>query len=187
MWGIGFGLSAKTVLITLPFALFAVFLWTIDAAAVETIREVQESTEKVGKIDVSKTFYAVALRNLAGSVLGGAQTASIWRSFLIPLYMANRPMRVCAFLMGTLGVVAAVSAIPVQLMSFVPLVWSVLLFGIFIPFLFASFSNLLKMKNKRKALPALVFSFVGAIWSPILTWFLSGIFECAFFHKKSSL
>lgn len=184
MWGIGFGLSLKTILITLPFALFAVFLWTIDAAAVETIREAQESTKNVGEIDSSRSFYAAAIRNLAGSILGGAQTASIWRSFLIPLYMVNRPMRVCAVLLGTLGAAAAVTAIPVQLMSYVPLVWSVLLFGIFIPFLFVSITNLVKMKNGKKSLPALLFSVAGAIWSPILTWLLSGIFEHNFLRKK---
>ena len=184
MWGIGFGLSLKTVLITLPFALFAVFLWTIDAAAVETIREAQETTKNVGEIDSSRSFCAAGIRNLAGSILGGAQTASIWRSFLIPLYMVNRPMRICAVLLGTFGTAAAVTAIPVQLMSYVPLVWSVLLFGIFIPFLFVSISNLLKMKNGKKSLPALLFSVAGAMWSPMLTWLLSGIFEHKFFRKK---
>jgi len=184
MWGIGFGLSMKTLLVTLPFALFAVFLWTIDAAAVETIREAQESTKKVGKIDSSLSFYAAAIRNLAGSILGGAQTASIWRSFLIPLYMVNRPMRVCAVLLGTFGVAAAVTAIPVQLMSYVPLVWSVLLFGIFMPFLVVSLSNLLRMKNGKKSLPAILFSLAGAMWSPILTWLLSGFFERLFFSQK---
>lgn len=90
MWGIGFGLNGLTILKTIPFAFFVIILWAIDTLSIQTIREGSYAKEeKKERLDIVQSFSIIAIRNIIGSFLGGAQTGSLWRSFLIPLYMVK--------------------------------------------------------------------------------------------------
>ena len=179
IWGIGIGLNGVTILKTLPFALFVILLWTIDTVSIQTIREASYDIgkEKEQMIDIKQSFLIVSLRNIIGVIFGGAQTGSLWRSFLIPLYMIKRPMRICAILLGVVGVIASLTVVPIQIMSYVPLVWSVLLFGIFMPFTVTSITNIINQKQTSKRFFILLFSVLGVVINPILTWITSIIYE----------
>jgi hypothetical protein len=83
--------------------------------------------------DFRKTAYLVAFRNLAGVLLGGAQTAAVWRSFMIPLGVVRSPFRRSALWLGLLGIAAGLSGVLVDLAVYPPLLWMVLLFGIYLP------------------------------------------------------
>lgn len=178
MWGIGFGFNGATILKTIPFAFFVILLWAIDALSIQTIREGSyEKEEKKEQLDIVQSFTIVSIRNIIGSFLGGAQTGSLWRSFLIPLYMVKRPMRICAVILGTLGIIASLTIIPIQIMSYTPLVWSVLLFGIFMPFAVIALSNIKNANEMRTKIFILIFSILGITISPIITWIVSVIYE----------
>jgi len=178
MWGIGFGLNGVTILKTIPFALFIILLWAIDTLSIQAIREGSYGNEeKEEQLDIVQSFTSVAVRNMIGAFLGGAQTGSLWRSFLIPLYMIKRPMRICAVLLSVLGIIASLTMIPIQIMSYTPLVWSVLLFGIFMPFTVVALTNIKNTKGLRIKLFILLFSALGIAVSPIITWIASVIYE----------
>lgn len=178
MWGIGFGLNVMTILKTIPFAFFVILLWAIDTLSIQTIRESSYEKEEIKEqLDVDQSFLVVAVRNIIGSFLGGAQSGSLWRSFLIPLYIVKRPMRNCAILLGVLGVIASLTIIPIQILSYTPLVWSVLLFGVFMPFVVKSVTNINNEKTVSKKLSILIFASIGILISPILTWISSVLYE----------
>ncbi len=178
MWGIGFGLNGLTILKTIPFAFFVIILWAIDTLSIQTIREGSYAKEeKKERLDIVQSFSIIAIRNIIGSFLGGAQTGSLWRSFLIPLYMVKRPMRKCAVLLGVLGIIASLTMIPIQIMSYTPMVWSVLLFGIFMPFAVIALTNTKNVKGARTKIFILIFSIVGITISPIITWIASVLYE----------
>ncbi len=178
MWGIGFGLNGVTILKTIPFALFIILLWAIDTLSIQAIREGSYGNEeKEEQLDIVQSFTSVAVRNMIGAFFGGAQTGSLWRSFLIPLYMIKRPMRICAVLLSVLGIIASLTMIPIQIMSYTPLVWSVLLFGIFMPFTVVALTNIKNTMGLRIKLFILLFSALGIAVSPIITWIASVIYE----------
>ena len=177
MWGIGFGLNGLTILKTIPFAFFVILLWTIDTLSIQTVRESNTTEEKEEQHDFVKSFYIVAIRNTIGAFIGGAQTGSLWRSFLIPLYMMKRPFKNCAMILGILGIIASLTLLPIQILSYTPLVWSVLLFGIFIPFTITAGKNIINEKRFRTKVVILLFAGIGMILSPILTWIVSVFYE----------
>lgn len=184
MWGIGYGLDLKTIFVTLPFAFFVVFLWTIDTVSIQVLQEnsYQDSDEKQ-EININQSFITASIRNIAGAFLGGAQTSSMWRSFLIPLFMVKRPIRNCAVLMGLLGIVFSVTSLPISVLSYSPLVWSVLLFGIFVPFVVVSVINIAKSDKKSYKFAIVLLAIPGMFINPMITWICSVIYEKAILSK----
>jgi hypothetical protein len=178
VWGIGFGFDLVTILKTIPFALFVVLLWTIDTVSIKTIQDASyEGQEGKEKIHLEYSFLIVSARNLLGALFGGAQTSSLWRSFLIPLFMVKRPMKNCAILLGVIGIGASITAVPIQVLSYTPLVWSVLLFGIFMPFTVTAGTNIIKVKSTQSKVIATLLSLLGVLVNPILTWIVSIAYE----------
>ncbi|NCA80809.1 MAG: DUF3360 family protein [Sphingobacteriia bacterium] len=178
MWGIGFGLNMITVLKTLPFALIVVLLWTVDTVSVQAvIGKGCMGNDDGGEININRSFMAVSVRNMIGGFFGGAQTSSLWRSFLIPLYKMKRPLRSASVMLGVLGIIAGVTAVPVRILSFPPLVWSVLLFGIFIPFIHTGIKNAKDMNNLPEIFIIVLLTVSGIVFSPIITWFGANIYE----------
>lgn len=178
VWGIGFGLNVVTILKTLPFALFVMLLWAMDTVAITTLLDDQnEADEEKEEIDINKSFVLVSIRNMVGGIFGGAQTASLWRSFLIPLVTIKRPMRGATILLSGLCIVAGLLGTPIKVLSFEPLVWTVLLFGIFMPL---TMTGINKLKEAHQSLEKGVLIFLailGILYSPIITWIGSILFE----------
>ena len=187
IWGIGYGLDLKTILVTLPFAFFVVFLWTIDTVSIQVLQENSyEDGDQRQEIDINKSFFIASIRNIIGTFFGGAQTSSLWRSFLIPLFMIKRPMRTCAILMGICGVVFSLTSLPISILSYLPLVWSVLLFGIFVPFVVASVINISKSDKKSTRFAVVLLSLPGIFINPMITWISSLIYEKVIVRKPKS-
>ena len=171
VWGIGFGMNFGTLFKTLPFALFVMLLWSMDTVAITTLLDAQdENREENEQIDINKSFVVVALRNMVGGILGGAQTASLWRSFLIPLVMIKRPMRGATILLSILCIIAGIWGTPIKVLSFAPLVWTVLLFGIFMPLTMAGMNKLKEAQHNLEKGVLLLWVILGILYSPILTW-----------------
>lgn len=173
IWNIGYGLDWRTILITLPFALFVIILWTVDTLSITAIKE-EYNTDL--NINLSLSFYAISCRNLIGGVMGGAQTGSLWRSYLIPLYMTQRKMRSSTIILGISGLIIAILGYPIIALSYAPIIFSVLLFGIFLPLTVTGVRNLIKM-DKKSILVVVIFSLLGIIYNPIITWVSIVIYE----------
>ena len=178
MWGIGFGLDFITLLKTLPFAFFVLLLWAADTVSINAMMEASYSQgETKTELNLDNSIIAASFRNMVGGVFGGAQTGALWRSFLIPLFMVKRPMGPASILLGVLGIIAGFTYVPVKLLSFPPLIWSVLLFGIFLPFTQVGIQGIKDAGNHLRRVSILVFACFGIINSPILTWVGAFIFE----------
>ena len=178
VWGVGLGINVVTILKTLPFALFVMLLWAMDTVAITTLLDDQATEgEEKEEIDINKSFVLVAIRNMIGGILGGAQTASLWRSFLIPLVTIKRPMRGATILLSFLCIVAGILGTPIKILSFTPLVWTVLLFGIFMPLTMAGINKLKEAQHSLEKGVLIFLTFLGIVYSPIITWIGSILFE----------
>ena len=186
MWGIGFGFDLITIIKTLPFAFFVLLLWAIDTVSITTMLDATyQPGEKREEINLNHSFTVTSLRNMIGGILGGAQTSALWRSFLIPLFLVKRPLRPASIIMGILGILAGFTAIPIKILSFPPLVWSVLLFGIFLPYVMVGLKNLATTNRLSQKIAILIFVVSGVLISPIVTWVSAILYEKL--NKKSLL
>ena len=167
-WGIGFGLNAQNFISALPFALLVITIWPIEALAVRTFQEhnYPPSSEK-SLLDMKTSFISAALRNLTGAVLGGSQTSAVWRSFMIPLAVIKRPIAGSAFILGILGILAGLLGYPIDLAIFPPLVWMVLIFGVFAPMLEIGLSSVRGTSSAQTVLLCLILG-LGA--GPVIGW-----------------
>ncbi|MDF2942111.1 MAG: hypothetical protein K0S01_969 [Herbinix sp.] len=178
MWGIGFGFELQTILKTLPFAFFVLLLWAVDTVSITSMLDATyQEQDKREEINLNRSFTITSLRNMIGGLLGGAQTSALWRSFLIPLFIVKRPLRPASIILGFLGIIAGFTAIPIKVLSFPPLIWSVLLFGIFLPFVMVGLKNLGSLEKLTQKIIIIMFSLLGVLISPIVTWLGAVLYE----------
>lgn len=174
-WGIGWGLQAENFIKALPFALLAVVMWPIDALAIKTIQEANYPKEaKNAVFDMNATYTIVSLRNIIGALLGGAQISAIWRSFMIPLGIVKRPIGASALLLGVLGVSFGILGFPIDIAVFPPLLWLVLIFGVYIPLIEVGLNTI---QSTASAQVAAVCIIAGIALNPVLGWIASILVE----------
>lgn len=127
-------MNAENFVKALPFALLAVVTWPIDALAVKAIQETNYPKEAEKAVFyMNSTYIIVSLKNIIGALLGGGQISAIWRSFMIPLGIVKRPIGASALILGILGASFGILGFPVDIAVFPPLLWLVLIFGVYIP------------------------------------------------------
>ncbi len=175
LWGIGWGMEWQGFVRAAPYVCLVLVLWPIDALAVQAILQRDGGDAGAGPtIDFRKTAYLVAVRNLAGVLLGGAQTAAVWRSFMIPLGVVRGPLRRSALWLGLFGILAGLSGVLIDLAVFPPLLWMVLLFGIYLPLLEAGLATL---RTGSGRVTAGVCTVAGLAVHPVVGWFISLLLE----------
>jgi hypothetical protein len=180
MWGIGFGIDPFTILKTIPFAFFVLLLWAIDTVSITTMLDANyKPGEHKENLQLESSILVASTRNIVGVIFGGSQTSALWRSFLIPLFMVKRPLRPASILLGILGIIAGFTAIPIKLLSFAPLIWSVLLFGIFLPFTVVGFRNMISSKKRIDKTIIIASAVLGIYSSLIFTWVITTLYEVA--------
>ncbi|MCX7923738.1 MAG: DUF3360 domain-containing protein [Clostridia bacterium] len=183
VWGIGWGISVENFIRALPFALLAIVMWPTDALAIRTIQEANygEGSEKA-VFDMNSTFIAVSLRNLIGAFLGGAQTSAVWRSFMIPLATVRRPIGGSALLLGVVGILFGILGAPLDIAVFPPLIWLVLIFGVYIPLMEVGLNA---VKNAEDSIVAAICIVVGIALNPVLGWAAAATVENFGIIKRS--
>ncbi len=170
-WAIGWGLNIESFLNAMPFAILAVLIWPVDALAITSLQEANYPKEAGNAFVKMNPTYAIAsLRNIAGALLGGSQTAAIWRSFMIPLAVVKRPIGASALILGVLAIACGLMGFPIDIATFAPLLWMVLIFGIFIPLIEVGFGY---VRSASLAQIALICIVGGIAVSPIVGWMLS--------------
>lgn len=174
-WGIGWGMNAGNFIKALPFALLAVVMWPIDALAIKTIQETNYPKEaKKAVFDMNSTYFIVSIRNIIGTFLGGGQISAIWRSFMIPLGIVKRPIGASALVLGILGVSFGILGFPIDIAVFPPLLWLVLIFGVYIPLMEVGLTTI---KTAASAQVAAVCIIAGIAVNPVLGWIASVFIE----------
>ncbi|NLW11089.1 MAG: DUF3360 family protein [Clostridiaceae bacterium] len=178
LWGIGWGMEPSAWLAALPYALLIVIMWPLDAVAITAMHERSygEHSERL-IFKMNPTFLLVGLRNIAGAVLGGSQTAAVWRSFLIPLGVVRRPLPGAALLLAIFGIVFSLLGFPLDLALFAPLLNLVLIFGVFLPMLL---TGIVIPKSRLNWAVAAVCVVVGYLWTPLAGWLLAVATELVF-------
>jgi hypothetical protein len=174
-WGLGFGINISNIIKALPFALLAVVMWPTDALAIKCLQESNyPSGAKKALFEMNSTIAVVSIRNIIGSFLGGAQTAAIWRSFMIPLSIVKRPIGGSAFLLGILGIAFGLLGFPLDIALFPPLIWMVLIFGVYMPLVEIGLST---VKTPAQAQIAGLSLLVGLAVNPVLGWVVAILIE----------
>lgn len=174
-WGIGFDFTSKAFIKALPFALLAIVMWPTDALAIKTLQQSNypQRAEK-SLFDMSSTFLIVSIRNIIGAILGGAQTAAIWRSFMIPLSIIKRPIGGSALLLGITGVLFGFLGFPLDIAVFPPLIWLVLIFGVYMPLIEIGL-NILKSPVHGQIAGLCIL--VGLALNPVAGWITAVLIE----------
>ncbi|MDK2901904.1 MAG: hypothetical protein PWR14_808 [Thermosediminibacterales bacterium] len=174
-WGIGWGVNLENFIKALPFAMLAVVMWPLDALAVKTIQEINYPEEaKKAVFDMNSTYTLVSIRNIIGAILGGGQIAAVWRSFMIPLGVVKRPIGGSSLILGIMGVAFGILGVPIDIAVFPPLLWLVLIFGVFIPLLEIGLNT---VKSVATAQIASVCLITGIALNPVLGWVASIFIE----------
>lgn len=174
-WGLGWGLNAENFIKALPFALLAVVMWPTDALAVKAVQEDNYPKGAHNAVfSMNPTYTVVALRNILGAVLGGTQIAAIWRSFMIPLGIVKRPIGSSALLLGILGIGFGILGFPIDIAVFPPLLWLVLIFGVYVPLIEVGLNT---VKSAASAQIAAVSIIAGVAVNPLLGWIASILVE----------
>lgn len=167
-WGVGYGLSIRNFVSAVPFVILVLTMWPVDAFAIQTLQERNyPSTAKRAIMNVNDTFILITVRNLVGAALGGVQTAAVWRSFMIPLAVSKRPIGGSALLLGLIGILFAVLGFPVDIAIFPPLVYMVLIFGVFVPMFESGWETI---ENVRMFFTATVCIVIGVVFSATIGW-----------------
>jgi hypothetical protein len=125
--------------------------------------------EQKATFDLNQTFFVVSLRNLVGALLGGAQTAAVWRSFLIPLGVVRRPIPGSALLLGLFTLAFAFAGYPIDIAMFPPMLHMVLVFGVYVPMLLA---GLRTAKTGKAWIVLFLVLGVGYLVHPLAGWVL---------------
>lgn len=174
-WGIGFDLTLKGFIKAFPFALLAVVMWPTDALAIKTLQQSNYPLKAEKAVfDMSSTFLFVSIRNMLGAILGGSQTAAIWRSFMIPLSIVKRPIGGSALLLGLTGIMFGLLGFPLDIAVFPPLIWLVLIFGVYMPLIEI---GLHLLKSPAQAQIAGLCILIGLALNPVLGWFTAVLIE----------
>lgn len=175
MWGLGFGFTAINFIKAFPFALLAVVMWPTDGIAIKTIQESNYGPKaEKSMFHMNSTFALASIRNIIGSFLGGAQTAAVWRSFMIPLSIVKRPIGGSAFLLGIFGIVFGLLGFPIDIAIFPPLIWLVLLFGVYIPLVEIGLNTLKTPVQKQIAAISIL---TGLAINPVIAWVTAIVIE----------
>lgn len=175
VWGIGWGLNIENFIKAFPFVMLALVMWPLDALAIKTIQETNYPPEaKKAVFNMNTTYIIVSIRNIIGVVLGGAQIAAVWRSFMIPLGVVRRPIGGSALLLGIIGMGFALLGSPLDVAVFPPLLWPVLIFGVYIPMLEIGLNTIRSLAKAQIAGICLV---GGIALNPVLGWMIAIFIE----------
>ncbi|MDQ2085809.1 DUF3360 family protein [Herbivorax sp. ANBcel31] len=183
-WGIGWGLTVENFIKAFPFGLLAIVMWPTDALAIRTLQESNYPKEAHGIIfKANSSFIIASIRNIVGVILGGGQTSAIWRSFMIPLGSVKRPIGGSAFLLGVIGILFGISGFLLDIAVFPPLVWLVLIFGVYVPLLEVGFTTIKTITTAQVAIICIV---LGIAINPVIGWVAAIFVENFKLLKKKS-
>ncbi|WP_274584521.1 DUF3360 family protein [Neisseria leonii] len=163
--------TVESFLVVFPFAVLAVAMWSPDFLGHQVFQKLSypDRTEKV-RMDIDDTMIGCSARQLAGSVLGGANFTSSWGTYIVPASIAKRPIPAGAVLTALFCIVAGVWGYPMDLAIWQPVLSVALVVGVYVPLLEAGMEMTRKGKTTQSA-AIVVFS--SALVNPVFGWSLT--------------
>ncbi|WP_019612975.1 DUF3360 family protein [Psychromonas ossibalaenae] len=166
-WKLGWPTLSHYIAV-IPFAILAVAMWSPDFLGHRVFQELNYPKKARNVLmDVDDTMTVVSIRQIVGSVLGGANLASSWGTYMIPAAIAKRPIPGGALLTGLLCVACALLGFPMDLAMWEPVLRVALLVGVFLPLLEAG----MQMVNDNKSSQSAgICIFASALVNPVFGW-----------------
>jgi hypothetical protein len=146
-------------------------MWSPDFLGHQVFQKISypERTEKV-QMNIDDTMVSASIRQTFGSILGGANFASSWGTYMVPAAIAKRPIPAGALLTALFCVIAGVWGYPMDLAIWQPVLCVALIVGVFIPLLEAGMEMTREGKTTQSA-AIVVFS--SALVNPAFGWALT--------------
>ncbi|WP_201555686.1 DUF3360 family protein [Psychrobacter sp. 72-O-c] len=160
--------TVESFIVVMPFAVLAVAMWSPDFLGHQVFQKISypKRTEKV-LMDIDDTMVSASVRQVAGSVLGGANFASSWGTYIVPAAIAKRPIPAGAVLTAVFCVIAGVWGYPMDLAIWEPVLCVALIVGVFIPLLEAGMEMTREGKTTQSAA---IVVFASALVNPAFGW-----------------
>lgn len=165
----------ESFIVVLPFAVLAVAMWSPDFLGHQVFQKISypERTEKV-QMNIDDTMVSASLRQTVGSLMGGANFASSWGTYIVPAAIAKRPIPAGAVLTALFCVIAGIWGYPMDLAIWEPVLCVALVVGVFIPLLEAGMEMTREGKTTQSA-AIVVFS--SSLVNPAFGWSLTMLLD----------
>lgn len=165
----------NSFLVVFPFAVLAVAMWPPDFLGHQVFQKLSypEKSEKT-HMNIDDTTIACSMRQVAGSVLGGANFTSSWGTYIVPAAIAKRPIPAGAILTAVFCIMASLWGYPMDLAVWQPVLSVALVVGVFVPLLEAGMEMTRKGKTTQSA-AVVVFS--SALVNPVFGWSLTMLLD----------
>ncbi|MCK5815183.1 MAG: DUF3360 family protein [Flavobacteriaceae bacterium] len=173
-WKLGWPTLTEYVAVV-PFAILAVAMWSPDFLGHRVFQELNYPKKaKEALMDVDDTMTVVSFRQIVGSILGGANIASSWGTYMIPAAIAKRAIPGGAILTGFLCVVFSIWGYPMDLAMWEPVLRVALLVGVFLPLLEAGMQM---VRDEKSSQSAGICIFSSILVNPVFGWALSMLLD----------
>ena len=167
--------TAESFVVVLPFAVLAVAMWSPDFLGHQVFQKISypERTEKV-QMNIDDTMLSASTRQTFGSLLGGANFASSWGTYIVPAAIAKRPIPAGAILTALFCIIAGVWGYPMDLAIWQPVLCVALIVGVFIPLLEAGMEMTREGKTTQSAA---IVVFASSLVNPAFGWSLTMLLD----------
>ncbi|MBB1274546.1 DUF3360 family protein [Psychromonas sp. SR45-3] len=167
--------TIESFVVVLPFAILAVAMWSPDFLGHQVFQKISypERTEKV-QMNIDDTMSTASIRQVFGSLFGGANFTSSWGTYLIPAAIAKRPIPAGALLTALFCVIAAIWGYPMDLAIWQPVLCVALIVGVFIPLLEAGMEMTREGKTTQSAA---IVVFASALVNPAFGWSITMLLD----------
>ena len=163
--------TLESFVVVLPFAVLAVAMWSPDFLGHQVFQKISypKRTEKV-QMNIDDTMLSASVRQTFGSLLGGANFASSWGTYIVPAAIAKRPIPAGAILTALFCIIAGVWGYPMDLAIWQPVLCVALIVGVFIPLLEAGMEM---TRVGRTTQSAAIVVFASSLVNPAFGWSLT--------------
>ncbi|WP_227677415.1 DUF3360 family protein [Psychrobacter ciconiae] len=167
--------TLESFIVVLPFAVLAVAMWSPDFLGHQVFQKISypKRSEKV-LMNIDDTMVSASFRQVAGSVLGGANFSSSWGTYIVPAAIAKRPIPAGAILTALFCIIAGVWGYPMDLAIWEPVMCVALVVGVFIPLLEAGMEMTREGKTTQSAA---IVVFASALVNPAFGWSLTMLLD----------
>jgi len=167
--------TMDSFLVVFPFAVLAVAMWSPDFLGHQVFQKISypERSEKA-LMNIDDTMFTCSVRQVAGSILGGANFTSSWGTYIVPASIAKRPIPAGAILTALFCIIASVWGYPMDLAIWQPVLSVALIVGVYVPLLEAGMEMTRKGKTTQSA-AIVVFS--SALVNPVFGWSLTMLLD----------
>lgn len=166
-WSLGLP-NLKAYIVAFPFAVLAVAMWSPDFLGHQVFQKINypSKTERA-HMNIDDTMISCSIRQIIGSLMGGANFTSSWGTYIVPAAIAKRPIPAGSILTALFCIIAALWGYPMDLAIWQPVLSTALIVAVFIPLIEAGIEMSRKAKNTQSS--AIVI-FSSALVNPVFGW-----------------